>query len=182
MANRLVICIHNFKIKIMEKLKNIIRSNNMSTRPEYYSGRGAITCDLNGNMLEGIYQGIKKEFGELPAKNFVKMVANIKVLSATTFLEELYMLFGNDWKYTNKPKSHQANGISIPKNENGEYDERSAMSGMLGIFAAISNNDRDETPAIKNYFISRHGIKLKGPVHTIWFGNECHETSQYTDF
>ena len=27
----------------MEKLKEIIRNNNMSTRPEYYSGRGFIT-------------------------------------------------------------------------------------------------------------------------------------------
>jgi hypothetical protein len=166
----------------MEKLKDIIRNNKMSTRPEYYSGRGAITCDLNGNMLEGIYQGIKKEFGDIPAKNFVKMVADTKVLSATTFLEELYMLFGNDWKYRNKPKSQQANGISIPKNENGEYDDRSAMSGMLGMFAAMGNNGRDETPEIKNYFLSKHGVKLKGKVVSVWFGNEVHDTRLYTDF
>jgi hypothetical protein len=166
----------------MEKLKDIIHNNNMSTCPEYYSGRGAITCDLNGNMLEGIYQGIKKEFGDFAAKNFVKMVVDIKVLSATTFLEELYMLCSNGWKYRNKPKSRQANGISIPKNENGEYDDRSAMSGMLGIFAAMSNGGRDETPAIKNYFLSNHGVKPKGKVMSVWFGNERHETRQYTDY
>jgi len=34
----------------MEKLKDIIRNNNMSTRPEYYSGRSAIICDLNGQV------------------------------------------------------------------------------------------------------------------------------------
>lgn len=144
----------------MEKLKEIIRNNNMSTRPEYYSGRGAIMCDLNGKILEGIYQGILKEFGKNAAKNFVKMVADIKVLSATTFLEELYMLFGNNWKYINK-KEH-ANGISVPKNENGEYDDRSVMSGIFGIFSAMSNNGRDETMAIKNYFLSQHGVKPKG--------------------
>ena len=148
----------------MEKLKDIIRNNNMSTRPEFYSGRGAIMCDLNGNMLEGIYQGIKKEFGDFAAKNFVKMVANIKVLSATTFLEELYMLFGNGWKYKNKPKSRQDNGISFPKNENGEYDDRSVMSGMLGMFAAMGNNGRDETQEIKNYFLSNHGVKSKTKI------------------
>jgi hypothetical protein len=148
----------------MEKLKDIIRNNKMSTRPEFYSGRGAITCDLNGNILEGIYQDIKKEFGDFAAKNFVKMVADIKVLSATTFLEELYMLFGSNWKYRNKPKSCQANGISIPKNENGEYDDRSVMSGMLGMFAAMGNNGRDETPAIKNYFLLNNGIKPKTKI------------------
>jgi hypothetical protein len=149
----------------MEKLKEIIRSNNMSTRPEYYSGRGAITCDLNGKMLEGIYQGIEKEFGKDAAKNFVKMVDDIKVISATTFLEELYMLFGNNWKYTKKRKSRQASGISVPKNEDGEYDDRSALSGMMGIFAAMSNGGRDETMMIKSQFLYQHGVKPKRTQH-----------------
>jgi len=146
----------------MEKLKEIIRNNQMSTRPEYYSGRGATLSDLNGNILEGIYQSILKEYGKDAAKNFVKMVADIKVLSATTFLEELYMLFGANWKYINKRKERQASGISIPKNENGEYDENSAMSGMLGIMSAMFSTGRDDTQAIKSFFVSRHGSKPKG--------------------
>jgi hypothetical protein len=145
----------------MEKLKEIIRNNQMSSRPEYYSGRGAILCDLNGKILEGIYQGILKEYGLKAAKNYVKMVADIKVLSATTFLEELYMLFESGWKYTKKPKKYQANGISIPKNENGEYDDHSMMSGILGMYAAMSNGGRDETQAIKGYFLSQHDVKPK---------------------
>jgi hypothetical protein len=157
----------------MEKLKDVIRNSNMSTRPEFYSGRGAIMSDLNGKILEGIYQGILKEFGEKPAKNFLKMVADIKVLSATTFLEELYMLYGNGWKYTKKRKSRQASGISIPKNENGEYDENSITSGILGMFAAISNGDRDETMMIRSGFLFKHGIATKkhysdGCVEMYW--------------
>ncbi|MFA5207524.1 MAG: hypothetical protein WC428_02590 [Candidatus Paceibacterota bacterium] len=150
----------------MEKLKEIIRNNNMSTRPEFTSGRGAILCDLNGKQLEGIYQGILKEFGKKAASNFVKMVEDIKVISCTTFLEELYMLCGNGWKYTKKPKEQQANGISIPKNDQGEYDDRSMVSGMLGMFAAFGNNGRDETPQIKNFFLSNHGVKPKGMVYS----------------
>lgn len=168
----------------MEKLKDIIRNSNMSTRPEYYSGRGAITCDLNGNQLEKIFQGIKKEFGDKAAQNFVKMVDDIKILSATTFLEELYMLFYNDWKYKKKPKERQAKGISVPKNENGEYDDRSMLSGMMGIFAAMSSGGRDQTPEIKSYFLMNHGVKPKGKVVSVWFGNEDHseEIRKYTDF
>lgn len=146
-------------IENLEKLKDIIRNNNMSTRPEYYSGRGATTSDLNHNILEGIFKGILKEFGKKPADNFVKMVADIKVISATTFLEELYILFRSDWKYNIKPKKHQAPGISISKNENGEYDENSAISGMFSIFAAISNGDRDQTMEIKGYFLQIHKVK-----------------------
>ena len=143
----------------MDKLRNIISSNRMSCRPEYYSGRGATLSDLDGNILEDIYQGILKEFGEDAAKNYVNMVADIKVLSATTFLEELYHLFATNWKYMEK-ETH-ANGISVPKNEDGEYDEASVMSGMVGIFAAMSNNGRDDTISIKGGFLRAHGKKGK---------------------
>ena len=137
----------------MERLKDIIRNNRMSTRPEYYSGRGAILCDLDGKILEGIYQGVLKEFGEKPADNFIKMVADIKVISATTFLQELYELFHRDWKY--KKKRHHASGIAVQKNEDGTYD---ATHGVLGIMSSLFN-DRDETQMIKGYFLSRHGVK-----------------------
>jgi hypothetical protein len=158
----------------MEKLKDIIRNNKMSTRPEFYSGRGAITCDLNGEILEGIYKGIKKEFGENSAKNFVKMVDDIKVLSATTFLEELYVLFSNDWKYRKK-RSHAA-GVTVPKNADGEYD---LVGGMFGMMNAMMNN-RDETQQIKSYFLSRHGVKPKGKVVNVWYGgNNCYEVRDY---
>lgn len=143
----------------MEKLKNIIRNNKMSTRPEYYSGRGATMSDLNIEILEGIYQEILKEYGKNAAKNYIKMIDDIKVLSATTFLEELYQLHNNNWKYSKKEQ--HANGISIPKNENGEYDETSAVSGMFGIYAAMGNN-RDDTISIKGGFLRTHGIKSKG--------------------
>jgi hypothetical protein len=143
----------------MDKLKDIIRNSNMSTRPEYYSGRGAITCDLNSDILQKIYLGIEKEYGKTAAKNYIKMVQDIKVLSATTFLQELYMLFENNWKF--KKKKVQASGISVQKNENGEYDEQSVLSGMLGIFAAMSSGGRDETERIRGGFLHTHGIKEK---------------------
>ncbi len=139
----------------LEKLKEIIRNNRMSTRPEYYSGRGAILCDLDGKILEGIYQGILKEFGEKPASNFVKMVADIKVISATTFLQELYELFHRDWKF--KKKRQHASGIAVQKNEDGTYN---AEHGVLGIMSSLFN-DRDETQMIKGYFLSKHGVKPK---------------------
>jgi hypothetical protein len=144
-------------MEAIEILKNIIRNNNMSTRPEYYSGRGAILGDLNGNILEGIHKGIEKEFGVKAAKNFVKMVADIKVLSATTFLEELYNLFNSNWKYL--VKKRHASGVSIPKNKDGEYDESSVISGMFGIMSAMTSGGRDETMSIKGHFLSTHGIK-----------------------
>ena len=151
----------------MDKLQNIIRDNRMSCRPEYYSGRGATMSDLDGQILEGIYKGILKDYGKNAAKNYIKMVADIKVMSATTFLQELYDLFHNKWKYVEKEK--HADGISIPKNEDGEYDEASAQSGMLGIFAALSSGGRDDTIRIKGGFLQSHGVKGKGrKIYNEW--------------
>lgn len=139
----------------------------MSTRPEYYSGRGATLSDLNNQILEGIFKGIDKEFGRNAAKNYVKMIADIKVLSATTFLEELYVLFNNDWKY--RVKKQHASGVSVPKNEDGEYDERSATMGIFGILCAMSNNGRDDTEAIRGHFLLSHGSKSKGNTTSCYY-------------
>ncbi len=155
----------------MEKLKNIIRESGMSTRPEYYSGRGATRSDLDSNILEKIYQGILKEYGQTAANNYVKMVADIKVLSATTFLQELYMLFSNNWKY--KKKKKHADGISIPKNEDGEYDESSVTSGIFGMFAALSHNGRDDTGSIRGGFLHQHGVKMKRTIVYDNYGRNC---------
>jgi hypothetical protein len=144
-----------FKAKIMEKLKEIIENNRMSARPEYYSGRGATMSDLDSQILEGIYKGIKKEYGKDAAESYVKMVDGIKVLSATTFLNQLYSLFYNGWKCESMYKDES--GISIPKDENGEYD---SLIGMISVFGAMSNN-RDETQSIKGSFCQSHGIKPK---------------------
>jgi hypothetical protein len=140
----------------MEKIKEIILEVGMSTRPEYYSGRGATTSDLTTNMLFKFYDKILKNFGIDAANNFVKMVANIKVLSATAFLQDLYILTGNGWKYT-KPRSH---GIAVGKNKDGEYD---ITNGMAGIMSAVMSNGHDQTEEIRSWFIQRKGTKAMQP-------------------
>ena len=139
----------------MEELENILRSNRMSTRPEFYSGRGATLTDLDGQILEGIYQGINLEFGEKAAKGFVSMVSGIKVISATCFLQELYKLFYSNWEYSSDKDEL---GIAVGKNEDGEFD---LASGMMGIADSIFSDCRDDTQSIKNWFLMGHGVQPK---------------------
>ncbi len=136
----------------MEKLKEIIRNNRMSTRPEYYSGRGATVSDLNEQILFDIHREIKKEFGVKAGIGFVKMVDGIKVMSATAFLNGLYELFENDWEYTN----NQPSSISIPKDADGNYNE---AIGMISVMGAIFSSGRDDTQQIKCRFLAVNGIK-----------------------
>jgi len=138
----------------MEKLKNIIRNNRMSTRPEYYSGRGATISDLDERILFGIHRDLKNEFGQAAGIGFVKMVAGIKVLLATAFLNGLYELFYNDWKYD----EHQPDSISIPKDKDGNYN---SAIGMIGVMNSLFSDGRDDTQRIKSYFLIRNGVKCK---------------------
>jgi hypothetical protein len=153
----------------MQKLYKIIQNNRMSTRPEYYSGRGATISDLDCNILEGIYKGIETDYGKDAAENFVKMVDDIKVLSATIFLEELYQLFRNNWKY--KAKKTHASGITVPKDENGEYD---MMAGMFGMMAALTSSGRDDTQRIKGSFLRSHGVAPKKGKVDMYGDYECY--------
>ena len=77
--------------------REIVRSVGMCDRPEYYSGRGVTTSDLDGDKLYAIYQKITQELGAKQAEEFVTMVKKLKTLSATNFLNSLYALEQNDW-------------------------------------------------------------------------------------
>jgi hypothetical protein len=51
-----------------------------------------MVCDLSGQQLQKIYDSIKVHYGNEAAKNFVVMVADVPVMSATDFLLALYRL------------------------------------------------------------------------------------------
>jgi hypothetical protein len=147
----------------MEKLKDIIRNNNMSTRPEFYSGRGATTSDLNSDILFGIHKDIKKEYGEDAAKNFVKMVADLKIASATAFLQRLYDLSNNDWKYFDRESQSAAEGVAIEKNADGEYD---SIHGMVSMMNAMHSGINNQTNRIVGSFLSANGCVNEKTWHT----------------
>lgn len=158
----------------MDTLKNVIRNNRMDTAPSFYSGRGATLTDLNSDILRGIHKGIKKEFGKNASENFIKMVAGIKVASATTFLNELYSLLSNGWKYTEK--ENDASGIDIAKNEDGSHNLASAMFTMGE--ALMGDSNRDDTALIVCAFLCENGIPMEhfdewsadGVTRTTYYG------------
>jgi hypothetical protein len=65
-------------------------------RSSYYTGRNPSEGDLNSVMLEGIYNGIKKEVGQKEATNFVKFVENLTDLSASAFIQAFERFWRSD--------------------------------------------------------------------------------------
>jgi hypothetical protein len=89
----------------MNTLSPIIRSAWMSDRPEYYSWNGPSSSYLDSEKLSKIAKWISDSLTNDPRKNqqalkeFVKMVIAQNDMSPTVFLQTLYKLESNNWKF-----------------------------------------------------------------------------------
>ena len=125
----------------------IVMSAGMSARPGYYSGRGATISDLDGNLLSKIRTTIQKEKGKDAAQGFTEMIRNASVLSATAFLQSLYKLESNDWKF---------NGTS----DDQIYPDSkgSAWGTIISVSGGSLNKRKDQTDYIKWDFLQEGEI------------------------
>lgn len=129
----------------------------LSGRPEYYSGRGATSGDLNGDHLGALYKGIKIEHGDEAAKAFVQMVFDTPVLSATAFLHNLYALEANGWKpirLAKKPGSIDHFDLGDDR-EGREVMSMVSMGSWLG-----GGSERDDTISICFHFLNDHRAEI----------------------
>lgn len=137
------------------RARDIVGEAGMSARPEFYSGRGATTCDLNDTKLEKIYQGVQREYGNKAAQQFAQMVADIPKLSATDFLLTLYTLEARDWKWNKKLLGNEK-GIYV----DGRTDKEKMGVGLATIGGVLFGDHlRDETHSIRREFLRRHEIE-----------------------
>ncbi len=143
--------------------RQIVMRAGMSARPEFYSGRGAISCDLNDRILENVYQTIQREHGEKAAQQFAQMVADIPELSATDFLLSLYRLESHNWKW-DKSMMRDERGIAIGPDYGDGKREANAFAGIVTV---LGGSDLDQTRYIRGEFLKRHKIEVpqKGPMN-----------------
>lgn len=121
----------------------------MSSKPESYSGRGAVTYDLDSRKLEIIFDEIKQWQGEDAASNFAQMVVDTPKLTGTDFLLNLQQLHAHEWKWDPKYLS----------------DRKGIYAGdVLSGFATIDHvvrgdTENDHTIQIRYEFLRKRGIK-----------------------
>lgn len=130
----------------------------MSARPEFYSGRGAISCDLNSKILEKIYINIQAYKGKDAAAQYVQMVADIPKLSATDFLLTLYRLENNDWKWDTCLLGNE-NGIDVGPDRGDGTRGAATFASLIGVMSGMS--ERDETQRIRGEFLMNHRVNEK---------------------
>ncbi len=142
----------------------ILDMKDMSARPEYYSGCGATCSDLDSGKLERIYKQVTKEHGEGAGNQFIQMVADIPVLSATDFLLSFYKLGNQGWEW-NKGLLGNEKGIDVGQDYG---DGRREAIGMATIASGLDWNNIDETPAIRVPFLKKHGIELPEDINDFY--------------
>ena len=120
--------------------REIVQSVGLDCRPEYYKGRGARFSDLDGTRLANIHQKIQENLGKDAANAFVTMVENVKVLSMKKFLESLYALEQNNWRFSET--------LQI------EIDERKENYGKMSAVYEYQENLCDDTFAIRRNFLA----------------------------
>ena len=105
----------------------------LNFRASFYTGRGVTYSDLNAEMLEGIYQGLKRDVGQQEATNFAKLVANLKDLSASAFIQA----FERFWYGDCKNVDIQADGDQITGN-----DEEREVEAFILVTNALFGGSR----------------------------------------
>lgn len=136
--------------------QEIVGMCGMGRNPGFYSGRGATMSDLNSDILEKIYTGVKAAHGINAGEEFVQMVADIPKMSATDFLCNLYNLENNNWNW-DKRMTREESGVYV----DARSDDQKFAQGMMTIANVMSGmNARDDSLYIKGRFLRDHGVKL----------------------
>lgn len=131
-----------------ELAEEIVRKANMSTRPAYYSGRGALLEDFNFGKpsLNVIYNELRN-INEKYAQDFIDFVMSFKNLNATDFLTSFYKFAKNNFSL----ESIQITECGY--NLDANNDEQRDAIAFVTIFSAFGNSGRDDTEAIKSKFL-----------------------------
>ena len=142
---------NNIAEKNLELAKEIIGKANMSARPAFYSGRGALSEDFEFGKpsLNVIFNELRK-IDEKYAVSFIELVMTFNNLNATDFLTSFYSFAQNSFSLENT--KIKESGYSL---ETVGDEQRDAVAFMTIVSAFGSSSERDDTKSIKARFLDR---------------------------
>lgn len=161
-----------------EEIIDRYTNGKMSSRPGFYAGRGNTTTDLNSQLLEKIYEGIRTEIGQDAAKAFVNMVEHmVDDASATTFLITLKRLEQYEWKYdvSLSPRSaFDASGQTVA-DEFRKGNRHAAEAAFVSVFGGMLGGKMEHKnggglPIISD-FLYNHRSEMEGVLPQDIFGS-----------
>lgn len=138
---------------MQEFIEEALRKNGVPVvRPSYYSGRGAREGDLPGRALDAVHAALKAEVSVKAAEQFVQMVADIPVLSATDFLLALEGFEAASWKWD--PETPPTRGFFADS-------MITALATAAEMIAGGHPRGGDDTVRIRSGFLHEHLDELR---------------------
>jgi hypothetical protein len=115
--------------KVEKSISELCSRANISSRPEYYSGRPA--GDITETHLTKLHELIKKFKGDEAASNFVEMIKGTQDFAATSLVKRILKLASLNYKWDSKLDEEQKQGDNI------ELDgtPMQAMATMMSVFS-----------------------------------------------
>jgi len=118
--------------KIEKTIGLILSRAGLTSRPEYFSGRGP--GDITKEHLHKIYNMLLEYKGHTAAANFIQMVKGIKTLTGTGFIKSILKLDKNKYVWED-----EFNPIETPKDDNIAFDENNIYQQMATMVSIIGS-------------------------------------------
>lgn len=164
----------NNRVDSYTVIRRIVTTSGLSDRPEFYSGRGTMLCDLNSNMLYLIYKKLAR-LAPNKGLNMAKMTLEMSSLGATEFLENLYSLAANN--YDLEKIKLTSDNVSF-----GSARGNSMLAiGLASLASSLSSTRIDATPSIKESFLNKLPDEVINNIdlEQIDFGNAYNDPWAY---
>jgi len=136
----------------------------LNPRPGYYAGRGPKRGDLNDKHLQQLWAGIKKDFGDEQAAEFVKMVADLKDMSATAFLVSMEHFWAHGLKWTGREQEPGDGNTMSARGDDRFTEGMCVIASVLGRQNSSPEQEAFESYNIKAPFLRRHGVEIEPPA------------------
>lgn len=117
-----------------------------------YAHRPPTQSDLNSEMLEAIYRGLKQDHNDIAARNFVRLVNKLEDLSASVFIVTLERFWASRCKQTDIVVSNKVHNNSVRNKVQAFEQLANALTGKtLG-----ERQKKNLSEGIKSDFIKAH--------------------------
>ncbi len=134
-----------------------------SDRPDFFSGRGPRTSDLNGELLSRIHAQVVHDNGAKAGEAFVAMVADLPSASMTNFLLNLRALSDRGWEHDPRDLDAREESMDDARSdaERGAIGFVAVAHALAGVRRKPGGADSSDDMAVRGGFLRAHRYVLE---------------------
>ena len=129
----------------------------LCVEPGFYAGRPPSTDDISFRTLEDIYQGLRKDIGDVAAANFVRLVNSLDDMSASSLMTALHKFWAQHCTISFVPQRPDDRITVTPVKGKAQEQQLFAVVADAMVHGSTSEEEiRKLSSKVKNVFIHAH--------------------------